>query len=240
MKALDPQRFEKVKAGEIAASRALKEIKLEKAKREYTEARQQTATKPHFERADAIAWLDQQPECDLLLTDPPYCTDIEGDILNFAKSWLPLALKKVKPTGRAYVFIGAYPQEVHAYLSVAMPTQILIWTYTNTIGPKAELRYQLNYQVILYYCGPKAQPLNTPLLTERLAVHDIPAPDGRHGNRIHPWQKPDALAERLILHATNPGDLVLDPFCGSGTFVYAAARLGRIGRGCDKEGGNTR
>lgn len=46
-----------------------------------------------------------------------------------------------------------------------------------------------------------------------------------HGK--HPTQKPLALLERCLLASTNPGDLVLDPFLGSGTTGVAAARLGR-------------
>jgi site-specific DNA-methyltransferase (adenine-specific) len=43
----------------------------------------------------------------------------------------------------------------------------------------------------------------------------------------HPTQKPVELLERIILAASHPGDLVLDPFCGSGTTGLAASRLGR-------------
>jgi hypothetical protein len=47
-------------------------------------------------------------KCDLLITDPPYMTDID-DINKFAKDWLPGALTNVKSTGSAFVFIGACP-----------------------------------------------------------------------------------------------------------------------------------
>lgn len=43
----------------------------------------------------------------------------------------------------------------------------------------------------------------------------------------HPTQKPLALLERIIRASSNPGDLVLDPFMGSGTTVTAATKLGR-------------
>lgn len=43
----------------------------------------------------------------------------------------------------------------------------------------------------------------------------------------HPAQFPEALIERVILASTNPGDLVLDPFLGSGTTAAVARRLGR-------------
>ena len=49
----------------------------------------------------------------------------------------------------------------------------------------------------------------------------------------YPTQKPLALLERIILASSNPGDVVLDPFCGSGTALVAAARLGRRWIGID-------
>jgi len=64
-------------------------------------------------------------------------------------------------------------------------------------------------------------------------VQDINAPDGRQGDRFHEWQKPLELAERIIKHATMPGELVLDPFCCTGSFLLAASSLGRVARGCD-------
>ena len=45
--------------------------------------------------------------------------------------------------------------------------------------------------------------------------------------RWHPAQKPLALMRTLVAVATNPGDLVVDPFCGSGTTCLAARQLGR-------------
>ena len=47
------------------------------------------------------------------------------------------------------------------------------------------------------------------------------------GRKTHPTQKPEALLTRVLLAASNAGDLVLDPFFGSGTTGVAARRLGR-------------
>ncbi|HOW90765.1 MAG TPA: DNA methyltransferase [Anaerolineaceae bacterium] len=49
----------------------------------------------------------------------------------------------------------------------------------------------------------------------------------------YPTQKPLALLERIIQASSNPGDLVLDPFCGCGTAVVAAQKLGRVWIGID-------
>jgi site-specific DNA-methyltransferase (adenine-specific) len=50
----------------------------------------------------------------------------------------------------------------------------------------------------------------------------------------YPTQKPQALLERLVLALTNPGDLVLDPYAGSGTTLVVAALNGRQALGIDE------
>ncbi len=51
--------------------------------------------------------------------------------------------------------------------------------------------------------------------------------DGPNIKRVHPTQKPVALMRRIINDYTEPGDLILDPFCGSGTTGVACVQTGR-------------
>ncbi len=63
---------------------------------------------------------------------------------------------------------------------------------------------------------------------------DVPALSGVHTERLgYPTQKPLALLERIIAASSNPGDVVLDPFCGCGTAVAAAQKLDRRWIGID-------
>jgi modification methylase len=55
------------------------------------------------------------------------------------------------------------------------------------------------------------------------------------GAKVHPTQKPEALLYRVLLAATNPGDVVLDPFFGTGTTGAVAKRLGRRWIGIERE-----
>ncbi len=57
------------------------------------------------------------------------------------------------------------------------------------------------------------------------------------GKKLHPTQKPEALLSRVLLAATNAGDLVLDPFFGSGTTGAVARRLGRHYLGLERDAG---
>lgn len=63
---------------------------------------------------------------------------------------------------------------------------------------------------------------------------DIPPINSQAAERLgYPTQKPEALLERIINASSNPGDVVLDPFCGCGTTVAAAEKLGRQWIGID-------
>ena len=193
---------------------------------------------PRIHHGDSLEWMRSMPDssADVLLTDPLYSSDIE-DIAAYARAWLPLAWSKVKPTGRAYVFIGSYPKEVAAYLAVCaehnVPVeQLLIWSYTNTMGPRPKMRYFLNFQTVLYIVGPDAAPLDCELLTELCAAREEYHP-ARSAERVYQWQKPTEIVEAYIRHSTRPGDLVIDPFAGSGTTMVCAAKLGRRSIGCE-------
>lgn len=64
--------------------------------------------------------------------------------------------------------------------------------------------------------------------------NDIPAIGSQARERLgYPTQKPEALLERVIEASSNPGDVVLDPFCGCGTAIVAAQKLGRRWIGID-------
>jgi len=55
------------------------------------------------------------------------------------------------------------------------------------------------------------------------------------GNKAHPTQKPESLLHRVILSSSNPGDVVLDPFFGTGTTGAVAKMLGRKFIGIERE-----
>ncbi len=212
-----------------------KEEQLEQAKQHIMEQNRPTTAPKIFVTDCTKAHLKEK--CDLLLTDPPYSTDVDN-IEAFVDSWLYKALDGVKDTGFAYIFIGAYPKELKAYLNAKIPKhmelcQQLIWTYKNTLGQNPKDRYKQNYQSCLFYRGVNAPMLDCPLTAEQWAVQEINAPDGRQGDRYHAWQKPMEIAERFIRHSTKVGDTVYDPFACTGTFLLASAKLGRKAFGCE-------
>jgi modification methylase len=98
------------------------------------------------------------------------------------------------------------------------------------MGEKA--RYQFNYRAM--------KTLNDELQMRSDWV--IPLCGGQErlkqgGHKVHPTQKPEALLYRVLLATTETGDVVLDPFFGTGTTGAVAKRLGRQWIGCEREAG---
>jgi site-specific DNA-methyltransferase (adenine-specific) len=93
-------------------------------------------------------------------------------------------------------------------------TETLIWAAKTT-----KSRHTFNYKLMREFAGGK----------QMKSVWQIDPPD-RDEKRFgkHPTQKPVALLERILLASSHEGDLVLDPFMGSGTTAVAALRLRRL------------
>jgi site-specific DNA-methyltransferase (adenine-specific) len=103
-------------------------------------------------------------------------------------------------------------------------TEILLWATKATKGSGA--RYTFNYQRMKSLNGDK----------QMKNVWRIPAvgkQEKAHGR--HPTQKPVELIERCLLASTDPGDIVLDPFAGSGSTGVASLRQRRHFIGCELE-----
>jgi site-specific DNA-methyltransferase (adenine-specific) len=173
----------------------------------------------------------------------------------FQTAWLRAVRRVLKPSGTLWVSgtqhvifsIGFAMQElgyhllntVTWYKPNASPnlacrmfthsTEILLWASPMKGRP---LAHRFNYKQMKQENGGK-QMRDLWAITERPApegeqvVWSLPTPGPReklHGR--HPTQKPMALLDRVVAASAAPGDLVLDPFCGSGTTGVAAVRAG--------------
>jgi site-specific DNA-methyltransferase (adenine-specific) len=108
------------------------------------------------------------------------------------------------------------------------------WAYSKANMAKFEAEGRLQY------AEKSGMPRLRHFLDEMLGVplgddwDDIPPINSQAAERLgYPTQKPRALLERIIAASSNPGDVVLDPFCGCGTAVDAAQKLGRQWIGID-------
>ncbi|MDX5985867.1 DNA methyltransferase [Sphingomonas echinoides] len=125
----------------------------------------------------------------------------------------------------------------------AVPTSSLARAYPDQsmVGLTTQQKLDLLDQANLIYWPPRGSiPQQKRYVDEgegvpvQDVVTDIGPISSQAQERLgYPTQKPLALLERIIAASSNPGDVVLDPFCGCGTAVHAAQKLGRQWLGID-------
>ncbi|GIX12387.1 MAG: methyltransferase [Paracoccaceae bacterium] len=175
-----------------------------------------------------------------------------ADYDRFTRAWLTAARRVLKPEGAIWV-IGSY----HNVFRLGTALQDLgfwilndvIWRKSNPMpnfrgrrltnahetliwaarGPGA--RYTFNYDALkaLNDGVQMRSDWLIPLCTGSERLKDA------HGQKAHPTQKPEALLHRVLVATTNPGDVVLDPFFGTGTTGAVARRLRRRFIGIERE-----
>jgi adenine-specific DNA-methyltransferase len=185
---------------------------------------------------DCIEVLKQLPDrsVDFVLTDPPYLVRYRDrssrTVANDDRSdWLKPAFEQIyrvlKPDSFCISFYGwNHVDEFFAAWKTAgfRPAGHLVWvkTYASSRGL---LAYQHEQAYLLAKGNP---PRPKEALPDVLAWHYT-------GNRLHPTQKSVPSLKPVIEAFTRPGDIVLDPFCGSGSTLLAAEILGRRYIGID-------
>lgn len=170
----------------------------------------------------------------------------------FTRGWLAEARRILKPNGSIWV-IGSY----HNIFRVGTAMQDagfwilndVVWRKANPMPNFKGTRFTNAHETLIWASmGEKARytfnyrAMKT--LNDELQMRSdwvLPICSGQErlkqgGTKVHPTQKPEALLYRVMLATTNPGDVVLDPFFGTGTTGAVAKRLGRAWIGCEREG----
>jgi modification methylase len=171
---------------------------------------------------------------------------------SFTRDWLAAAKRLLKPNGAIWVIgsyhnifrLGAILQDQGFWLlndvvwrkSNPMPNfrgkrltnahETLIWASRDEAA-----KYTFNYEALkaLNDGIQMRSDWVIPLCTGHERLKD------ENGDKAHPTQKPEALLHRVIVATTNPGDVVLDPFFGTGTTGAVAKMLGRDFIGIERE-----
>lgn len=191
---------------------------------------------------------------DLIVADPPYNvgkdygnnSDKQGkeEYLEFSETWMKEAVRLLKKSGTLYVFGG---KKYIAYMYIILEKLKLknngwiVWHYTQGAGRTKG--YSSRHDDILVFTKSNNYTFNLdniriPQKYYRKANNMRGANPGNvwslshvhysEGDRtIHPTQKPHALYERMILASSNEGDIVLDPFAGSGSSLVVSKNTRR-------------
>ncbi|GIV97627.1 MAG: modification methylase CcrMI [Herpetosiphonaceae bacterium] len=170
----------------------------------------------------------------------------------FTHEWLSACRRVLKDTGTIWV-IGTY----HNIYRVGSILQDLgfwvlndvIWIKTNPMPQFRGVRFTNAHETLLWCKKSREQKRYTFNYHAMKALNDgkqmrsdweLPICAGAerlraNGEKIHATQKPEALLYRIILSSSNPGDIVLDPFFGTGTTGAVAKKLGRYFIGIEQE-----
>ena len=171
----------------------------------------------------------------------------------FTRAWLLAARRVLKPEGTIWV-IGSY----HNIFRVGTMLQDLgfwilndiVWRKTNPMPNFRGRRFTNAHETMIWASGDqnaKGYTFNYDAM--KMANDEVqmrsdwlfPICNGgerlkdENGRKVHPTQKPEALLHRVIMSSTKPGDIILDPFFGTGTTGAVAKRLGRNFVGIDRE-----
>jgi modification methylase len=172
---------------------------------------------------------------------------------DFTRAWLAACRRVMKPTATLWV-IGSY----HNIFRVGTILQDLrfwilndvVWRKSNPMPNFRGRRFTNAHETLIWAtreAGGKGYTFNYEALkagndgvqmrsdwTIALCTGEERLKTGG-GKKLHPTQKPEALLARVILASSRPDDLVLDPFCGTGTTGAVAKRLGRRFIGIERE-----
>lgn len=174
------------------------------------------------------------------------------DYDRFTRAWLAEARRILKPDGAIWV-IGSY----HNIFRVGAALQDLdfwllndvIWVKSNPMPNFRGTRFTNAHETLIWASKSKASRPTFNYSALKTANDDLQMRSdwlmpictgnerikGASGAKAHPTQKPEALLYRVMLATTNPGDIVVDPFFGSGTTGAIAKMLGRRFIGIDRD-----
>lgn len=192
---------------------------------------------------------------DLIVADPPYNLgkdygnnhDVQGfdEYLSFSRTWLGQARRILKSSGTLYVFMGF---RFISYLYDILDRELkmffnswIVWHYTQGMGKtrglsprhddilmftkSKEFKFNLdNVRVPQKYYRERnnMRGANPGDVWEFSHVHYC-----NENRQDHPTQKPEGLIERMVLASSDEGDLVVDPFSGTGTTLRVCQQLNR-------------
>lgn len=170
---------------------------------------------------------------------------------NFTQAWLTECKRVLKPSGSIWV-IGTY----HNIFRVGAIMQNLgfwilndiIWIKTNPMPNFKGTRFNNAHETLIWATKSKDSKYtfhyhSLKVMNDDLQMRSdwyIPICLGNerikvNGQKAHSTQKPEELLYRIIISTSNPGDIVLDPFSGSGTTAAVAKKLGRNFLAFEKE-----
>lgn len=192
------------------------------------------------DHADALDWLEARAGADatVVVFDPPYAvgTPVRGredgaagsvfGPLSFMSRTLAATQKTLKPGGIVMIFADWRRMADLGYIASTVglrPATCVAWVRTR---PGTGGLFRASWDPILIVAR------GVPAALDRAAIRNV-IEANYPTKRLHPYEKPPEVFEHIYQRVCVPGDLVLDPFSGSGVSGRVAERLDLSWQGCD-------
>ena len=174
-----------------------------------------------------------------------------NDYDNFCKKWLTECKRVLKDNGSIWV-IGTYHNifrlGYHIQNKGYWMLNDVIWRKNNPMPNFRGTRFTNAHETLIWASKDQKSKYtfnyqSLKCLNDDLQMRsnwNLPICNGaerlkKNGKKVHSTQKPEALLHRVLLASSNKGDMILDPFLGSGTTATVAKKLGRNYCGIEKE-----
>ncbi|MBV2366954.1 DNA-methyltransferase [Streptomonospora nanhaiensis] len=195
---------------------------------------------PRIDHADALTWLaDQPPECArAVIYDPPYAVGspvrgrddgAAGSVagpFGFLHRTLELSSHTLTPGGIVVIFADWRRMPDLAYIASMVGLRAATQVAWVRSRPGTGGLMRSAWDPILVAARGTADAI------DRAAIPNVVHAD-YPSRRRHPYEKPSTVYQHILARVVRPGDLVLDPFAGSGSSAVAATAVGGVWRGCD-------
>ena len=215
------------------------------------------ADPPYNLSGNALKWQGNKTGGDWFMVNEKWDKMSDPDYFAFTEQWIKGCHAALKDNGSIYV-CGTFHNigEILVILKKLgfLVKNIITWQKTNAMPNMTKRVYTHSTELVVWAVKGKNWIFNYKDLKkinpdkqkdgsekQMRDVWSFPLVQGKErlrdksGKAVHPTQKPEAMLERIIIASSNKGDIVLDPFLGSGTTTYVAKNLGRKWIGIEKD-----
>jgi site-specific DNA-methyltransferase (adenine-specific) len=215
------------------------------------------ADPPYNLSGNGLQWKGNKTGGDWFMVNEEWDKMTPTDYMKFTREWITGCHKALKNNGSIYIACSYH--NIGEMMIVLKQldfkiNNIITWYKTNAMPNMTRRVFTHSTEFVIWAVKGKGWTFNYNLLKEinpnkkkdgsdkqMRDFWEMPLVQGKerlrgnNGKALHPTQKPEEMLKRIILGSSNKGDIVLDPFMGSGTTAFVAKKYGRKYIGIEKD-----
>jgi len=214
------------------------------------------ADPPYNLSGNGLKWEGNKTGGDWYMVNEEWDKMTAPEYMKFTRKWIGGCHRALKDNGS--IFISCTYHNLSEVMIVLKQLEfkinnVIVWQKTNAMPNMTRRVFTHSTEFVVWAVKGKKWIFNYEMLKEinpekqkdgsakqMRDVWSMPLVQGKErirgtdGRALHPTQKPEEMLKRIILASSNEGDIVLDPFLGSGTTAVVAKKLGRDWIGIEK------